>query len=163
MAEETEIQPPAGDQPAAEGSQAPAKSLSIRQRLAQLVAGEEAAAELVGAKQQLAAVTAERDTLTATVAALQDEVTKLKADIADAEQAVADFEKNVQAAAEQKAKKLTIDAVAAAGIPAAELPSATATGEDKATKLRADLAATTDPVARGKIAAQLAVLREWKN
>lgn len=171
MADDTEKQPPAGDQPGAEGTQAPAKAaVSIRQRLAQLVAGEEAASELADVRAQLTAVTGERDQLLESVkglnekvAALQNEVGKLKADLADAEQAVADFEKNVQAAAEAKAKKLTIEQVAAAGIPAEELPAASGAGEDKEAKLRAELAETTDPRRKGVIAKQLLDLRKWEN
>lgn len=143
----------------------PAAPLSFGQRLAaagDALAGRGDAAEAAGLRTQLATVTGERDQLRTSLDAAQASITTLQTDLSaararlqEAEAAVTEFEARVQSA--------SIARVAAAGIPAEQLPAIGANGEDPAIALRTELAETTDPAKKGQIAAKLLALRAGKN
>jgi septal ring factor EnvC (AmiA/AmiB activator) len=160
---------PTAPAPAPAVSPAPAATaaapLSFGQRLSAAAAslnGKGTSAEVESLKQQLATITGERDSLRGSLQAATDKITGLQTDLAaantrlaEAETAVTDFEKKVARA--------SIDLCAASGVPLADLPAAEANGEDPAVKLRQELAACKDPARKGKIAAQLAAMRQWNN
>lgn len=124
--------------------------------------GRGAAAEAEALRSQLAAVTGERDQMQAALRSAMESVTVLTLErnaartaLAEAESAVTDFEARVRSA--------SISLAASASIPVEDLPAISSAGEDPAIKLRTELAATSDPVRRGQIAAQLLALRAGNN
>jgi len=142
-----------------------AAPLSLGSRLAaayEELAGRGDSAKIAALQSQVTALTGERDSLQGNLAAAQQKIAALDGDLAAARARVREAETAVEGF-EAKVRSASISAVAAAGIPAEQLPQIAATGEDPATKLRADLAETTDPVKRGKIAAQLLALRAGSN
>jgi chromosome segregation ATPase len=142
-----------------------AAPLSLGSRLAaayEELAGRGDSARIAALQSQVTALTGERDALQGNLAAAQQRIAALEGEVASAQARVREAEAAVDNF-EARVRSASIAAVAAAGIPAEQLPQGGTTGEDQATKLRAELAETTDPVKRGKIASQLLALRAGSN
>ena len=107
--------------PAAPAAAAP--KLTVGQRLAAAsaaIGGKGVHADIEALRSQLLAVTGERDALLTSQAALKAELVTVKADLAEAESAVTNFEAKVAAS--------SVELVASAGVPVKQLPAAEASG-----------------------------------
>jgi chromosome segregation ATPase len=112
----------------------------------------EAQASLATRDQELAAAKADLASRDARITALETDVRNLETRNAQLEQAEQDLEKCAEAKSKEK--------VAALGFPASQLPAATAapsgsTNDEKIAELHKQIAATSDPLEKGKLSQQV--------